>query len=332
MTPSILWIIVGVLLIGGVSFGAGVFLGRMSFRNRIQTVPSVDKQNPQLLQFVQRLTRMINQLSQDVGQHQSKIEASNSELNALQNQPAQHITEFVVGVVGKILDSNEQLQKRLHLAESKLQEQGTQLDTYLTKSQTDSLTRLPNRRVFDEKLRNSIDEYAHHRTPFALMMLDLDHFKAINDGFGHLGGDYVLRELGVILSGLAAEGLFAARLGGEEFAVLVACKDVEENFHLAEKIRMAVAGHYFSFEGVALAVTLSVGLAMIRDGESNSDLLGRTDRALYAAKAAGRNRSFYHNGKNCQPIDVPHQSQDDSQEILGLCDELRQRMSEIVKT
>ena len=329
--PSILWIILGVLLVGGISFGAGIFLGRITACGRISDALSADEQNPKMRLFVQRLTRMIDQLSLDVGQHQSKIEATNCELNATQDQPAQHITEFVVSVVGKILESNELLQKRLHSAECKLQEQGAQLDIHQTKSQTDSLTRLPNRRVFEEQLRNRIGEYDRQRTPFALMLLDLDRFKAINDGFGHLGGDYVLRELGVLLSPLASEGLSAARLGGDELAVLAACEAIEDACRLAEQLRAAVATHRFSFEGVALSVTLSVGIAMMCDGENSSDLLGRTDQALYAAKATGRNCSFYHNGKHCLPIDVPRQPQDDSVEILGLCDELRQRMAEIVQ-
>ena len=329
--PSIIWIILGVLLEGGITFGAGVFLGRITAWSRISAALSADEQNPKMRLFVQRLTRMIDQLSLDVGRHQSKIEATNCDLNATQDQPAQHITEFVVGVVGKILESNELLQKRLHSAECKLQEQGAQLDIHLTKSQTDSLTRLPNRRVFDERLRKCIDEHERRRAQFALLMLDLDHFKAFNDGFGHLGGDYVLRELGSILAGFAAVGAFAARLGGDELAVLAACESIEEACRLAESIRTAVAAHRFSFEGVALSVTLSAGMAMICDGETGSDLLGRTDQALYAAKAAGRNCSFYHNGKHCLPIDVPRQSLNDSAEILGLCDELRQRMAEIVK-
>jgi diguanylate cyclase len=328
---SIYWIIFGTIAVGGISFAVGVFLGRINSWKRISTMLSADGQNPQIVQFAQRLNRMIHQLSKDVGRHQSKIEASTSELSATQGQPAQHITEFVVSVVGKILESNEALQKRLQSAESKLQDQGTQLDAYLARSQTDSLTRLPNRRVFDERMRKCIDASVHHGTPFALMMMDLDHFKAVNDGFGHLGGDYVLREVSATLSGFASESLFLARLGGEEFAALVQCECVEEVFLLAERIRTTVAGRYFSYEGVALAVTLSVGLAMYRGGESSSDLLGRTDRALYAAKAAGRNCSFYHDGKRCLPIDVPQEPRDDSEEILGLCGELRQRMAEIAK-
>ncbi len=327
--PSFSWIIIGALLAGGISFAAGIFLGRLGSWRRISAMLAADEENPQLPQFALRLKRIIKRLLHDVGRHQSKIRASNCELGATQDRPAQQITEFVVGVMGKILDSNEQLQKRLYAAESKLQEQREQLDTHLTKSQTDSLTRLPNRRVFDDRLRKCIEQFDRHRKPFALMMLDLDHFKAINDGFGHLGGDYVLRELGAVLSGLSSEDLFVARLGGEEFAVLAACETAEEAFPVAERIRLAVAEHYFSHERVALSVTLSEGVAMIRDGENSSTFLGRTDQALYAAKAAGRNCSFYHNGKHCVPIDVPQEPQEDDAAILELCGELRQRMAEI---
>lgn len=326
------WIILGVLLVAGISFAVGIFLGRIACSSRITALLLAKEQRPELLQFAQRLNQMIQQVSQDVGQHQSKIEATQDELNATQSQPAQHLTEFVVGVVGKILENNELLQKRLHSAESKLQEQSMQLDAYLTKSQTDSLTRLPNRRVFDERLQQFIEQNDGFPKSFALIMFDLDHFKAINDGFGHLGGDYVLREMGNLLTRMVSEELFVARMGGEEFGVLAACHSVEEACQLAEKIRLAVADHHFSFEHVALSVTLSAGVTIFSDGEEISHLLGRTDQALYAAKAAGRNRCFYHNGKHCQPIKVAQTPKEDSAAILELCDDLRQRMAEIVKS
>jgi GGDEF domain-containing protein len=128
---------------------------------------------------------------------------------------------------------------------------------------------------------------------------------------------------------MAGEKLHVARLGGEEFAVLAVGGTQEEIFRLAEKIRLDVANRYFSYDGVALSVTLSVGVSLFFDHETASDLLGRTDRALYAAKAAGRNRAFFNDGKRCVPIDIAMPKMDDSQEILGLCDELRHRMAEI---
>jgi diguanylate cyclase len=329
---STFWITLGVFLVGGFSFAAGNFLGRITGWSRFTALLSAEEQHPQMLQFAQRLSQMIQEVSQDVGRHQSKIEATKGELNATQSQPAEHLTEFVVGVVGKILESNEVLQKRLHSAESKLQEQNTKLDAYLTKSQTDSLTRLPNRRVFDERLQKLMEPADGLPKTFALIMFDLDHFKAINDGFGHLGGDYVLRQIGFLLLDLAAEGLFAARLGGEEFGVLAVCECAEDACQLAEKVRLAVAEHHFSYEHVALSVTLSAGVAMMLDGENNSQLLGRTDQALYAAKASGRNCCFYHNGKHCLPIKASHPPKEDSDAILELCGELRQRMAEIVKS
>ena len=121
------------------------------------------------------------------------------------------------------------------------------------------------------------------------------------------------------------------RLGGDEFAVLAARETAEEACRLADQIRAAVAKRRFSFEGVALAVTVSAGMAMIRDGEDSSALLSRADEALYAAKAAGRNCSFYQNGKQCQPIETPRESPEDRDDILELYDELRQRMAEIVR-
>jgi diguanylate cyclase len=277
------------------------------------------------------LNRMVSQVSGDAEEQQTPLEADQGDFAENQGSLSKNITDFVVHIVGKILESNELLQNRLHSAETQLQEQQGQLDNYQTKAQTDSLTRLPNRRVFDEQLRMCIDEYDFNQTSFALLMIDVDRFKAINDGFGHPGGDYVLRELAAVISHSAGEGTFVARMGGEEFAVLAVCEAPEEAFQLAEKIRLAVAEHYFSYEGVALAVTLSVGVGIIGPGESDSNLLSRIDRSLYAAKTAGRNRSFYHNGKVCQPINLSKPPKDDHEGLLDLCDELRQRVAEITK-
>jgi diguanylate cyclase len=322
--------ILDLFLIGTISFGVGGLIAWLITRRRAIAFLKANEQNPQMLGLVLRLNRMITQLTEDVGTHQSQIEATSGELNASLNGPSKNITEFMVRIVGKILESNDLLQNRLHSAESKLQEQRKQIENYLSKAQTDSLTRLPNRRVFDERLKLCIDDYQTRRTQFALLMLDIDHFKAINDCYGHLAGDNVLRELAAILANIDPERLFVARLGGEEFAVLVNCSAVAEANDLAEKFRLAIAGHLFSYECVALSVTLSAGVAMYCQGEDSSDLLGRADRALYAAKAAGRNRGFYQNGKICLPIAVSEPAGGEADGLLEICDDLRQRMAEIV--
>lgn len=157
---------------------------------------------------------------------------------------------------------------------------------------TDALTGLANRRRFMERLDDEVERANRYRRPLSLLCLDLDHFKQVNDTCGHPTGDEVLRRVGGILHELGRDTDLPARLGGEEFAVLLPETDVEGAVSLAERIRRRVAAEEVEVdEGEALRVTVSVGVASmgggIRDPES---LLQAGDRALYRAKAMGRNR------------------------------------------
>ncbi len=147
---------------------------------------------------------------------------------------------------------------------------------------TDELTGLCNRRQFN-RLGASMQPAG-----MGLLLLDLDHFKAVNDTYGHSVGDEVLRELGRILARQCPPGGVAARLGGEEFAVLLPDMPDGRLLDLAEAVRLAVAGMQVRPE---LQLTTSVGAGRLRLGETLEQLQQRTDRALYRAKALGRNRS-----------------------------------------
>lgn len=146
---------------------------------------------------------------------------------------------------------------------------------------TDELTGLCNRRHF-----NRLGE-AMQAQGMGLLLLDLDHFKAVNDTFGHSVGDEVLRELGRILAIQCPPEGIAARLGGEEFAVLLPDMPDGRLQDIAEQIRLAVAAVHVND---SLQLTTSVGVGRLRLGETLEQLQQRTDRALYRAKALGRNR------------------------------------------
>jgi len=157
---------------------------------------------------------------------------------------------------------------------------------------TDPLTGAYNRARFDERLAEELDRVDRHKTSLTLILLDIDHFKKVNDTYGHPAGDHVLTELATIVrERLRSIDLFA-RWGGEEFAVLAPDTDDEGANHLAEKIRFAVEQHDFGEVG---RVTVSMGVAGYRSGESAGQLLRRVDIALYQAKEAGRNRVVHAN-------------------------------------
>jgi diguanylate cyclase (GGDEF)-like protein len=157
------------------------------------------------------------------------------------------------------------------------------------RANNDSLTGLPNKRATDDTLKRMVAQANRSVTPLTAAMLDLDHFKQINDRFGHAKGDEVLAAVGAALRSCLRASDFAGRFGGEELLVLLPDTTAEDAVALAERIRGSVAE--VRVPGVEVAVTVSIGLAdLIQHGGDAPGLLRQADRALYTAKATGRNR------------------------------------------
>jgi diguanylate cyclase (GGDEF)-like protein len=155
----------------------------------------------------------------------------------------------------------------------------------------DGLTQLYNRRAFDERLAKARAREERQGGRFAVLLLDIDHFKKLNDTFGHPAGDAALKHTARVLETHLREGDEAARYGGEEFAVILSGADAAAALPLAERVRAAIEKSHLVFEGARLAVTVSVGIAAWPDdGKDLEALLAVADRALYAAKQGGRNR------------------------------------------
>lgn len=155
---------------------------------------------------------------------------------------------------------------------------------------TDALTGMHNRRYFDDALREYLAAFAKINKPIGMIILDLDHFKAINDTHGHDAGDEVLREVANCLLEFTRYHDVAARLGGEEFAVLSPNIGERQLFDLAERIRRAIAELSVRAGNITLRVTVSAGTAIWDGRESGEKLYQRADQKLYEAKRAGRNR------------------------------------------
>ncbi|PZW67532.1 diguanylate cyclase (GGDEF)-like protein [Pseudomonas sp. URMO17WK12:I1] len=155
---------------------------------------------------------------------------------------------------------------------------------------TDSLTALPNRRGFELHVDQALHEAQRDNSPLCAVMLDLDDFKQINDRHGHLAGDEVLRRFAEQLRATLRQSDILCRWGGEEFILLLKNTERGAALELAEKLRRRCAEQRYPVGGEHLQVTVSLGLSQWQPGETLHDLLGRTDRALYRAKQAGRNR------------------------------------------
>ncbi|GEM_PF-691099 len=173
---------------------------------------------------------------------------------------------------------------RLRVEQARVLEQNRELERL---SSTDSLTGLFNRRQFNRQLAHEIERAHRYGTPLSLMILDLDHFKDINDRFGHPTGDEVLRAFGAFLREHSRASDLVARWGGEEFALLLPQTGLKDARLLADSLRGRLSLASFP-EGIEF--TVSIGVAGL-DADSDADtLVRRTDRALYRAKRAGRDR------------------------------------------
>lgn len=160
-----------------------------------------------------------------------------------------------------------------------------------TQAITDGLTGLANRRHFWEQARMELTRSRRHGFELCLVMLDIDKFKAINDGFGHAAGDEVLRNLASVMKRELRETDLIGRLGGEEFGVLLPQTGEAAAKNIAERLRIAVSQASVSFEDRTIRYAISLGIAAIQKNETGlDDLMKRADMALYQAKATGRNR------------------------------------------
>ncbi|MDK1489594.1 GGDEF domain-containing protein [Sinorhizobium sp. 7-81] len=168
-----------------------------------------------------------------------------------------------------------------------------ELDEYKRIANTDSLTRLANRRAFDDTLA-AVYNSEHVRNFSGLLVADIDHFKKVNDTFGHPVGDKILATVGNVIRANLRREAFVARTGGEEFAIILSDCTQEECLQAADRIRTVLAGTPFknSRTGVNYGpITLSVGVCMATEADDPVDLYNKADIALYSAKNAGRNRT-----------------------------------------
>lgn len=164
------------------------------------------------------------------------------------------------------------------------------LEEQRQKALIDPLTGLPNRAAWSERLEHEIGQWQQHGNTLMLAMLDLDHFKRINDNYGHLAGDKVLKIIATVLRKRLRGTDFIARFGGEEFVLLLPATVPAAGMKLLEHLRASIEACPFHFKGERVTITLSMGLTAFKPGEHSDLVIKRADQALYRAKNGGRNR------------------------------------------
>ena len=166
-----------------------------------------------------QLRDLVSTVASDVGAHNSLVSGITDELGALSDESDS--TAAVTGAVAKILTANEKLQSRLADAEQKIQSQAEEIRAQQSEARTDSLTKIANRRAFDDAIQKNLDIFRENRKPFSLLIFDVDHFKKFNDTHGHQAGDEVLRSVAEGLTKVVKPTDIPCRYGGEEFAIVL---------------------------------------------------------------------------------------------------------------
>jgi diguanylate cyclase len=204
----------------------------------------------------------------------------------------------LLGETRRMQDANAQLEQKLEASRDDIAALQRDLDEVRRESMLDPLTKIFNRKSFDEGLLKAFTEASEIGTPLCLMLLDIDHFKRFNDTWGHQTGDQVLRLVAMTLKSNIKGRDMAARYGGEEFAAVLPETDLEGAMIVADNIRKAIQAKELlkrSTNEKLGRITASFGVAMFKKGDSPGSLIERADRCLYAAKHAGRNRVLSEN-------------------------------------
>lgn len=182
-------------------------------------------------------------------------------------------------LIGKVEQMEVETRKvKAHMEEERL------------RARTDPLTGLPNRAAYDEHIVQEYERWSRYKSSFSVAVCDLDYFKKVNDTYGHLAGDKVLRLVAKVITKNIRVTDFVCRFGGEEFVVLLPSSSADEAANAMENLRETLAKSPFNFHGKPVNITMSFGVTEVKEGDSVDDLFARADQALYQAKENGRNR------------------------------------------
>ncbi len=233
---------------------------------------------------IDRLTGESSKFETDLVEHKNAI------TKAMTVASIRELERVIIGQLDEMRGANDRYRAELAAANATIREQEEQLAQLQSDAGMDFLTDLPNRRAFEKRLDEFMDMARRYGKPFSLVIVDIDHFKQINDQFGHLAGDRILRAIARVLSEHMRTSDFIARFGGEEFVAILPETTITQARALAEKLRTKVERAVFRYEGTAINVTISAGVSeSVVESDTQDRLFGRADAALYRAKKAGRN-------------------------------------------
>lgn len=226
--------------------------------------------------------------------YSGSLQSATGDLSAsLSPDKIKTLADRLLSETRRMQETNRELESKLESSRDDIAALQRDLDDVRRESLLDPLTKIANRKCFDERLADAIAEASEHTTPLCLVFVDIDHFKSFNDTYGHQTGDQVLRLVAMTLKSNIKGKDLAARYGGEEFAAILPAADLGGAMTVAENVRSAIQAKELlkrSTNEKLGRITASFGVAMFRPTDNAMSLIERADRCLYAAKHAGRNR------------------------------------------
>ena len=244
-----------------------------------------------------RLTEAGTRMDRQGDQLKTHIEHLN---NASSEADIKNICRGIVLETQQIIDDNTDLKKNIFKTITELDAVKLELRNLKEEAKTDMLTGLLNRRGFEDAVATPMEDAQEETAPLTLILADIDRFKRINDNYGHLTGDNVLKLISKLLQKHIKGKDIAGRFGGEEFIMVLPETKMDGGFALAEQIRTSLEKMRWQSKSSGKdigTITISLGVAQFIPGEDLDALIARADKALYAAKGNGRNRTGTHNGK-----------------------------------
>ena len=257
----------------------------------------IDGAHDRIVGELEGLLRMLRQEQTSLESYNELLGETFVRINS-KNHASADILKNAIGVLteatGDTISQGREIVENVVQTSREMDVVRKELDEYKRIANTDSLTQLSNRRAFDDRL-SSLYNNPLSRNITALVLADIDHFKKVNDTYGHPVGDKILASVGSVIRASMRKDIFVARTGGEEFAMIIEGNTEEEVMLIAERVRTSLENTPFknSKTGVNYGpITISIGICMASDAEGPGELYSHADTALYCAKNGGRNRTM----------------------------------------
>jgi diguanylate cyclase (GGDEF)-like protein len=251
----------------------------------------IDKERETAKEVFVAFTKTIYEMSQSSEKLDKTLNEQIDVIKAAENMSdILSAKDVVLGQAKKIQSQTDAMREELEESKRTISKLTQILEQVESKAMIDPLTQVFNRGTYNMEIAQMIKEFKRYKNPAALIIIDIDHFKTFNDDYGHKVGDAVLALVASLIKGAVRDTDMVFRYGGEEFVVLLDNLDLKNALTVAEKVRAQIESHHLTNKANVLNITVSIGLSCFKDGDIETTIFERADKALYQGKQNGRNR------------------------------------------